>query len=60
MNTKIDSELYKKSIVNSLAGLLGNLATGLFYPLELLKLRLQGNLYLKVLSNHNSIHKKYK
>lgn len=39
---KNDPDLYKKSIINSVAGLFGNLATGVFYPLELIKLRLQG------------------
>jgi len=42
MFNQIDTELYKKSILNSLAGLCGNFATGIFYPLELIKIRLQG------------------
>lgn len=37
-----DRNIYRKSIIHSIAGLLGNLATGIFYPLELIKLRLQG------------------
>jgi hypothetical protein len=44
MSENNNSDLYKKSIINSLAGLCGNFATGLFYPLELIKLRLQGRL----------------
>ena len=33
----------KKSFIFGFAGFMGNLATGMLYPLELIKIRLQGN-----------------
>ena len=33
----------KDSFKNGIAGLLAHLSTGILYPLELLKIRLQGN-----------------
>ena len=42
LEIKEKNDAYKKSIFNSMAGLLGNFASGIFYPLELVKLRLQG------------------
>jgi hypothetical protein len=35
---------WKNSLLHGTAGLLGNLVSGIFYPLELLKLRMQGSL----------------
>lgn len=49
------SDLYKKSIINSVAGLCSNFVTGLFYPLELVKLRLQGNLFELIKKIYNKV-----
>jgi hypothetical protein len=35
---------FEKSIIYGFAGLIGNLSSGLFYPLELVRIRLQGNI----------------
>jgi hypothetical protein len=49
----------KQSINNSIAGLCGHLSTGLVYPLELIKIRLQGKInYLKIASEERiQIHR---
>ena len=67
MRNHKDSEHYKKTIVNSTAGLIAHLSTGIFYPLELIKLRLQGKLLFNYIyystrgqSHENQTnHKKY-
>lgn len=42
IKTKNYSNL-EKSIIYGFAGLMGNLSSGIFYPLELIRIRLQGN-----------------
>ena len=39
---KKNNSSFNSSLVYGLAGFLGNLTSGLFYPLELIKIRLQG------------------
>ncbi len=36
------SQFLSDYLINGIAGLCGNLASGILYPLELIKLRLQG------------------
>jgi hypothetical protein len=60
MNTNLNLNLnkdkkLKKSLINGFAGLCGNIASGILYPLELIKLRLQGSnifiyIYIIILS----------
>jgi len=38
---------FEKSIIYGFAGLMGNLSSGVFYPLELIRIRLQGKLKIK-------------
>jgi hypothetical protein len=33
---------FQSSLIYGLAGLMGNLSSGIFYPLELVRIRLQG------------------
>jgi hypothetical protein len=41
-SNKITHSSFNSSLIYGLAGLLGNLTSGIFYPLELIKIRLQG------------------
>lgn len=46
---------FKRSVKNGFAGLIAHLSTGLFYPLELIKIRMQVNenkkIYIKEIIN---------
>jgi len=44
--TIIDNYITKTTIISGVSALTAHLMTGLLYPLELVKIRLQGNYYL--------------
>jgi hypothetical protein len=42
MDNNTKNYKFKKSLATGLSGLLGQVASGILYPLELIKIRLQG------------------
>jgi hypothetical protein len=44
---------WRSSLIHGTAGFIGNMVSGIFYPLELLKLRMQGN-FLFIQSKKNT------